>query len=264
MSSHFVDAVERSINLMRENLGEQLTVDDMARAAMFSKFHYTRVFQRITGVSPGRFLSALRLERAKTLLLSTSLNVADVSVHVGYNSVGTFSSRFTRSVGLSPTEYRRCGGVAPCIAVAGSDRTPMRAGGVVSGIVSAVSPVPPDTIFLGLFKSRIPEGRPASLTTLSGPGRFLLDKVPEGTWYLLCRGVGTSRAADDVPEGETVSQFGSHGPFRINAEQTVDVMVRLGPARLCDPPMLLALPDVRTAAPTRRLTWNDVAFGRAA
>ncbi len=252
---------------MREHLGEQLTVDDMARAAMFSKFHYTRVFQRITGVSPGRFLSALRLARAKTLLLSTSMNVADVSVHVGYNSVGTFSSRFTRSVGLSPTEYRRCRGVAPYVAAAVPDRDLAGAGGaggVVSGIVSSRSPVVPDAIFIGLFKSRIPEGRPASCATLSGTGRFLLDKVPEGTWYLLCHGVGTRPPADGASRGETVSMFGSHGPFRIGPDQTLDVVIRLGPARLCDPPMLLALPDARTVAPARRLTWHDVAFGRAA
>ena len=74
--------------MMRDNIGEELTVDDMARAAMFSKFHFTRVFQRVTGVSPGRFLSAMRLQRAKDLLLTTSMNVADISVHVGYNSVG--------------------------------------------------------------------------------------------------------------------------------------------------------------------------------
>src|SRR4051812_39576889 len=100
-------AVKRAISTMRENLGEQLTVDDMARAAMFSKFHFTRIFQRATGVSPGRFLSALRLQQAKHLLKSTSLNVADISLLVGYNSVGTFSSRFSRSVGMPPTTYRR-------------------------------------------------------------------------------------------------------------------------------------------------------------
>src|SRR5437870_395167 len=56
-------AVLRAIAAMRERLDEQLTVDDLARAAMFSKFHFTRLFQRLTGVSPGRFLSALRLQR---------------------------------------------------------------------------------------------------------------------------------------------------------------------------------------------------------
>src|SRR5262245_51420880 len=100
-------AVRRVIKAMLENLDDDLTIDDMARIAMFSKFHFSRMFQRVTGVSPGRFLSALRLQRAKQLLLSTSFNIADISHRVGYTSVGTFSSRFTRSVGISPIAYRR-------------------------------------------------------------------------------------------------------------------------------------------------------------
>src|SRR6266536_328180 len=103
-------AVERLIDTMRDNLSEQLTVDDMAHCALFSKFHFTRLFERITGVSPGRFLSALRLQEAKRLLTTTGLNVTDISLLVGYNSVGTFSTRFTKSVGLPPTTYRRMGG----------------------------------------------------------------------------------------------------------------------------------------------------------
>ncbi|MFI2652588.1 helix-turn-helix domain-containing protein [Micromonospora fulviviridis] len=260
MNSHFVDAVERSITLMRENLGEQLTVDDMARAAMFSKFHYTRVFQRITGVSPGRFLSALRLERAKALLLSTTMNVADISVHVGYNSVGTFSSRFTRSVGLAPTDYRRRKGVVPAIVAVDPDGAAESPAGMVSGAVSAGSTAVPDVIFMGLFKSRIPEGRPVRCAVLPGPGRFLLDKVPDGTWYLLCQSVGS--AGDN--RQDAVVQYGSHGPFRIGREQGIDVVIRLRPAGLCDPPMLLAMPDARTITPERHIRWADIAFGRAA
>ncbi|MFD0592037.1 helix-turn-helix domain-containing protein [Catellatospora coxensis] len=80
---------------------------------MFSKFHFSRMFQRVTGLSPGRFLSALRLQQAKQLLVTTSFNVSDISLRVGYTSVGTFSTRFTRSVGLSPTIYRRRHGITP-------------------------------------------------------------------------------------------------------------------------------------------------------
>jgi AraC-like DNA-binding protein len=103
------EAVHRVIDLMRENLGENLTVDDMARVAMYSKFHFTRVFQRVTGMSPGRFLSALRLKEAKRLLLSTELPVTEISYRVGYSSIGTFGSRFTQAVGMSPSGYRRHG-----------------------------------------------------------------------------------------------------------------------------------------------------------
>ena len=57
-------AVERAIATIRTSFADDVTIDDLARAAMFSKFHFTRVFRRTTGVSPGRFLSAVRLQEA--------------------------------------------------------------------------------------------------------------------------------------------------------------------------------------------------------
>src|SRR5947208_1146226 len=148
-------AVERAIDTMQKNLGERLTIDDMARSAMFSKFHFTRVFQRVTGVSPGRFLSAMRLEEAKRLLLSTQFTVADISHRVGYNSVGTFSSRFRNSVGVSPTTYRQLGG-SPLQPPA--DRPPMaETKGVVRGAIIAPPSSHPSLIFIGLFPGRILE-----------------------------------------------------------------------------------------------------------
>ena len=101
------DAVEKAILFMTARLDEPITVDDLAKTASFSKFYFTRLFQRETGVSPGRFLSAMRLEEAKRLLVTTSMRVAEISHRVGYTSVGTFTTRFTASVGISPTLYRR-------------------------------------------------------------------------------------------------------------------------------------------------------------
>lgn len=108
-------AVERAIETMQNNLGERVTIDDMARSAMFSKFHFSRMFQRATGLSPGRFLTALRFEEAKRLLVSTSFTVSDISHQVGYNSVGTFSTRFRSSVGVSPTAYRQLVGASSAV-----------------------------------------------------------------------------------------------------------------------------------------------------
>ena len=54
MEKTIEQAVGRVIETMRENIGEPLTIDDMARTVMFSKFHFSRFFQRVTGVSPGQ------------------------------------------------------------------------------------------------------------------------------------------------------------------------------------------------------------------
>jgi len=240
---------------MRDNLSESVTIDDMARAAMFSKFHFTRIFQRATGISPGRFLSAIRLQRAKQLLVSTSLNVADISIQVGYNSVGTFSSRFTRSVGLSPTTYRRLGGFTVQIS-AGSPGAPQALTGTVHGHIWPPAASQPGLIFVGLFPDRMPEGRPVSCTILDRPGAYLLDRVPEGEWYLLSHSV----PALDLKETASHSfgdspglSVGSLGPITVKRDSVVRCPdLRLRPIRVLDPPVLLALLDVRKAALQRR------------
>src|SRR5688500_2649622 len=183
----------------------------MARAAMFSKFHFTRIFQRVTGVSPGRFLSALRLQQAQHLLVSTSLNVADISLRVGYNSVGTFSSRFTRSVGMSPTAYRRRAGFAGHISM--ESATPSTQNAVVYGEARRVVGQPDAPMFIGLFANRIPEGRPVCCAVLTKPGLFEFD-VPPGEWYLLAQtgpGVGVEPSS---PHHGPV-WVATHGPLTV-------------------------------------------------
>lgn len=109
----YVSAVEQAINCMWERYSEPLSLTDIARSAMLSPFHFSRVFKQATGVSPGKFLTAVRMHQAKRMLLATSMNVADVSVAVGYNSPGSFTSRFTDSVGIPPSRFRRTAQTSP-------------------------------------------------------------------------------------------------------------------------------------------------------
>jgi AraC-like DNA-binding protein len=84
---------------------EPLDVDDLARAAGLSRAHFSREFQRAFGESPHAYLLTRRLERAAALLRSTDHSV-DVCLAVGLQSVGSFTTTFTRTYGLSPTAYR--------------------------------------------------------------------------------------------------------------------------------------------------------------
>jgi AraC family transcriptional regulator len=252
MSGGIVDpaeqAVRRAIDTMQENLGEQLTIDDIARAAMFSKFHFTRIFQRSTGVSPGRFLSALRLQRAKQLLVSTTLNVADISLRVGYNSIGTFSSRFSRSVGMSPTTYRRQIGFGNRIPTNVPTQFAPVSNARVYGDIDAPCAEGDDQIFVGLFPDRIPEGLPVRCTVLNQAGPFNFETVPVGAWYLLAQSTsGCPEARGKVP---TVC-VGTEGPLTIRRDTTIQIDMELKPIQVIDPPVLLALLNAREAAVAR-------------
>jgi AraC-like DNA-binding protein len=240
MDDFIVKAVERVIRAMQDNLGEPITIDDMARTAMFSKFHFSRMFQRVTGISPGRFLSALRLQEAKRLLLTSSLTVADISHLVGYNSIGTFSSRFRMSVGVSPTTYRQYDGYVTPLE---EHQRPHGHGdqSVVRGHLHHAAESRPGHVVMGLFPDRIAQGRPVQHTTLDQAGEFAIAGVPDGTWYLLARSVSTG-AVGQVPEGAVyVAAFGPITVTEHQAPRPVDMWLR--PRLIFDPPALLAQLD---------------------
>ncbi len=236
-------AIERVIRSIQDNLGEHITIDDMARTAMFSKFHFTRMFQRVTGISPGRFLSALRLQEAKRLLLTTSTTVADISHVVGYNSIGTFSSRFRSSVGVSPTEYRRHRGVMPLPTPAEpSDGT---RGATIRGMLRPVSNVRCGRVVISLFPDRIAQGIPVRHLVVSGAGPYELTGVPAGTWHLHAHTLttGAGEPGDDAPRIAVI------GPIEMGTADLTDADLALHTRRIVDPPTLLAPLDTERGAP---------------
>jgi AraC-like DNA-binding protein len=85
---------------------EPLDVDDLAASAGLSRAHFSREFKRAFGESPHAYLLTRRLERAAALLRTTDRSVADICLSVGLQSIGSFTTSFTRTYGRSPTAYR--------------------------------------------------------------------------------------------------------------------------------------------------------------
>ena len=100
---------------------QPLNVEELARGAHMSAGHLSRQFRQAFGESPYSYLMTRRIERAMALLRRGDLSVTEICFEVGCASLGTFSTRFTELVGMSPGEYRRqavgdMAGVAPCVA----------------------------------------------------------------------------------------------------------------------------------------------------
>jgi AraC-like DNA-binding protein len=96
----------RARDLADARFFERISVDDMARAAAMSRAHFSREFRKAFGDSPHGYLLTRRLERAAALLRTTDRSVADICFSVGLQSVGSFTTSFTRTYGRSPTAYR--------------------------------------------------------------------------------------------------------------------------------------------------------------
>src|SRR5437764_514754 len=99
--------LQRSRDYLAERFASPISLEEAARQAYLSPFHYHRLFARTYGETPHEFLTRRRLDHARQLLIAGDLPVTEVCLATGYLSLGTFSSRFHEQVGCSPTEYRR-------------------------------------------------------------------------------------------------------------------------------------------------------------
>ncbi len=99
----FVLDVEKFCQL---NLARPIGVDDMARVAKMSRFHFSRQFGKARGISPGRYLASLRLDEAKRLITGSGFTVKKVAEHCGFGDANYFRKIFRRSFGVSPGAYR--------------------------------------------------------------------------------------------------------------------------------------------------------------
>ncbi|MEO7371965.1 MAG: AraC family transcriptional regulator [Ilumatobacteraceae bacterium] len=88
------------------HFAESIDLDRVAAIAGFSKFHFHRLFTVTYGVTPARYLTRRRIERAQDLLRSTNLTVTEVCFAVGYASLGSFSTRFKELVGETPSSVQ--------------------------------------------------------------------------------------------------------------------------------------------------------------
>jgi AraC-like DNA-binding protein len=237
-------AIEQSIATMWSRYNEPLSLDEIADTAILSKFYFSRVFRSMTGTSPGRFLSAIRLCNAKRLLLETPLSVTEIAYMVGYNSLGTFTSRFTRSVGDSPGRYRTKSR-ASAHSLAGRAR-PLPAGrtGEVTGSVVLPRGGDETRTYIGLFANPLVEGRPVACAVLDGAGSYALRGVPSGTWYVRAAAVGTGEV-DPRPWERRPRFLGAGGEVTVPAGGRVgERNIGLRKVTMLDLPVLLALPEL--------------------
>jgi AraC-like DNA-binding protein len=100
---------------------QPLDVEALARGVYMSAGHLSREFRAAYGESPYSYLMTRRIERAMALLRRGDLSVTEVCFEVGCSSLGTFSTRFTELVGMSPSTYRReaansTAGIPSCVA----------------------------------------------------------------------------------------------------------------------------------------------------
>ena len=92
---------------IEEHLSETIPLADLAEVAKLSPFHFARTFKQSFGLPPHQYVNNRRMEKAMTLLANPATSVMEIALNVGFSDGSSFSTRFRKHTGLSPTNYRR-------------------------------------------------------------------------------------------------------------------------------------------------------------
>jgi AraC-like DNA-binding protein len=99
-------AITRAKQFIQEHQADEISLSDVARAVNTSTFYFCKLFKRTTGLNFTEYLSRVRVEKAKNLLLNPNLRVSEVAFEVGFQSLTHFNRVFRKIAGESPTDYR--------------------------------------------------------------------------------------------------------------------------------------------------------------
>lgn len=233
-------AVDRVVAYMRGNVAEPLTLNELADVAHCSPWHFDRVFSDVTGLSPLRYLSHLRIEAAKLAVMHSDRRIIDIAYDVGYNSLGSFGKRFTELVGLSPRALRKAAdgfdiarwrdrldtvcaaddGAAPALAIRGHiayEAEPRRAGWAMIAAVTAN-----DSIL-----------KPSACALAAVPGPFTLRDLVPGSYAVAAIAFDRAMSSGDILAQQnaararigTVSAGADHLTLELRAAQASDAPI---------------------------------------
>lgn len=251
-------AARRAVRFITERAAEPITVADMADAAGYSPFHFTRLFADRVRVTPNRFLAGVRFHRAKQLLLTGNDSVVDICHEVGFSSPGTFTRRFREEVGVAPSALRHLADVlsvstpAPfTLYPAGIIEADLDAGrpnpatgllGTVDGTVHlpadlSAGPGVEPLVWIGFYPTPSPAGLPMTGVLRLGEGSFRLPLMTSARWLL-----ATAVPATAEPRDHLASPRPAVGIHPRPLTQTATVRLTLAPAAPWQFPLLSALP----------------------
>ncbi|WP_202077525.1 helix-turn-helix domain-containing protein [Caldalkalibacillus salinus] len=239
--------IQAVIAYIHEQIHEPLALQDLAKYAGYSPYHFSRIFKEQIGLSPLYYVSALRLQKAKDLLLQTNLSVRDIGLEIGQQSLGTFTTRFTDRVGVSPAHFRQSQLQTDQQLRSLQNLTRWHAqkphhDPTIEGTIHTETPFK-GIVFVGLFAKPIPEGLPLYGTIVSSEGHFVLPHVQPGTYYLMATSVSWGMHAKDILLPHQTLRGRSRSPITVKPTGKVPHQnVTLHPPRLGDPPILISLP----------------------
>lgn len=105
-SSHQIE-LENTIEYIKNNLDKKITLEQLSRVAKLSPNHFHKIFTKTIGTTPNKYITCLKLKKAKKLLVTSTLNISEIALQCGYQNIPYFSIIFKKYFNISPLEFRK-------------------------------------------------------------------------------------------------------------------------------------------------------------
>ncbi|GEN87797.1 helix-turn-helix domain-containing protein [Oceanobacillus sojae] len=240
--------VQDSILFIQQNLDKDLSLSALADEAAYSPYHFSRLFKRQVGVSPMYFISSLRLQLAKKLLLETAFPIRDIGLEIGQQSLGTFTTRFTNRIGMTPASFRatrkHSEEYMTHLKQSSLQNTVMNSSSFqqLSGSIHTEEPFN-GIIFAGLFPKPIPEGLPVRGTLLMHSDSFHITNIPVGTYFLMATAVSWGMDSKSILIPHETLRARHPYPICIDGKRPLpETHLIMRKPEITDPPILISLP----------------------
>ncbi|WP_238021600.1 helix-turn-helix domain-containing protein [Oceanobacillus jordanicus] len=246
------ETVGKAIRYMKENLDDTITLNDLAEFVGYSSFHFSRMFKHVTGISPRYYLSALRIEQGKKLLANPSVSpsVIKTLLSLGFQSIGSFSSRFKQFVGLTPKEFnKRVKELHQFLNEYDGEAEQVHGQALINTSNLMVRIKIPKSfngyIFIGLFPRPIPDQVPILGKVITHKQEYcVFESIPEGVYYVLTAAIEKSFNPLDYFLLENALRGKYELPISFEEKISRELEITLRPPLPNDPPILINLPKL--------------------
>jgi AraC-like DNA-binding protein len=247
LNDEHIKITVEAITYMKMNLSADITTEELASHVGYSHFHFIRIFKEVTGIAPRHYLSALRIEAGKSHLSESTSSVLKVLLSLGFQSIGTFSSRFKQYVGQSPREFRQKMGTLQNQLIQFGTMEQTQSLETLQFQSVRCKIIPPldfkGILFAGLFPRPIPDQRPIVGTALLHKNSScLFSNIPEGKYYMLIAGIPWNLNPKKYFSSDSLLRGKYEQPLEITSGTNIDITVKLREPMPYDPPILINLP----------------------
>ena len=185
--------IEKIMKFIKDNIGENLTLKDIARHINYSKFHVSHYFKKHTGYSIKQYIEAVKIEKSIADLMEENNSVTEIAYDSGHKSPGTFSNVFKKHTGLSPKKYKSQSQIAYRFLknwikkknlLTYYDKSETTDNKLAVSIEYPEDYRPKITC-TGLFKTPIPKELPVVGIATVNDRNFVIENIPNGEYFLL-------------------------------------------------------------------------------